>query len=290
VYTVRRAFFAFVLVMLLVTGLVFGAGEVLSRPAKRVMGQAPPDLHAETVRLLLSPTDSVSGWFARGRGRGSVLLLHGVRGDRTHMLDRARFLLAEGYSVLLIDLPAHGESSGKRMSFGAQEAAGVTVALRYLQDKLPGEKIGVIAVSLGAASLVLSRPSTPLHAVVLESMYATIADAVADRLAMRLGPVGRYFAPLLLWQLPLRTGVSAKELRPVMAVSDLRAPLLVASGTEDQHTPWPETERIFAAGKQPKELWAVQGAAHGDLYLYDRAAYQARILKFFSMYLQNQPW
>ena len=284
----RRAFFAVAIAVLAVIGLVLAAGVVLSRPAKRDVGQAPPDLHAETVRMPLSPTESVSGWFARGGGRGSILLLHGVRADRTQMLDRARFLLAEGYSVLLIDLPAHGESSGKRITFGAHEAAGVTVALRYLLDERPGEKVGVIAVSLGAASLVLSRPSPPLNAVVLESMYPTIAEAMADRLVMRLGPVGRLFAPLLLWQLPLRAGVSAKELRPIVAMSDLRAPLLVASGTEDQHTPWPETERIFAAGNQPKELWAVQGAAHVDLYSYDPLTYKTRILKFLAKHLRNE--
>ena len=287
-YNMHRAFFAVAIAVLLVIGLVFGAGEVLSRPAKRDIGQAPPDLHAETVRLPLSPTESVSGWFARGSGRGSILLLHGVRANRTQMLDRARFLLAEGYSVLLIDLPAHGESSGKRITFGAHEAAGVTVALRYLRDEVPGESVGVIAVSLGAASLVLSRPSPRLSAVVLESMYPTIAEAVANRLDMRLGPVGSFFAPLLLWQLPLRAGITEKDLRPVVAVSDLRAPLLVASGTEDQHTPWPETKRIFAAGHQPKELWAVQGATHVDLYSYDPVAYKARILKFLATHLRNE--
>ena len=82
--------------------------------------------------------------------------------------------------------------------------------------------------------------------------------------------------------------ITEKDLRPVVAISDLRAPLLVASGTEDQHTPWPETERIFAAGNQPKELWAVQGAAHVDLYSYDPVAYKTRILKFLAKHLRNE--
>lgn len=283
----RRVIIAAAVAALLGLVLVVGAGEVLSRPAKRDVGPAPPDLRAQTVRLPISPTESVSGWFARGDGRGAILLLHGIRADRTQMLDRARFLLAEGYSVLLIDLPSHGESSGERITFGAHEAAGVTVALRYLADELPEERIGVIAVSLGAASLVLSRPSPAPGAVVLESMFPSISEAVAARLEMRFGPVGRFFAPLLLWQLPLRAGVSAMDLRPVLVVSKLRAPLLVAAGTKDRHTPWPETERLFAAAGQPKELWAVQGAAHGDLYSHDPATYKARMLKFLSRHLRS---
>ena len=283
----RRAILAVVVLALLGLVFVFGAGEELSRPAKRSIAQAPADLRAESVRLPISPTESVSGWFARGEGRGVILLLHGIRADRTQMVDRARFLLAEGYSVLLIDLPSHGESSGERITFGAHEAAGVSVALRYLAKELPGERIGAIGVSLGAASLVLSRPSPPLNAVVLESMFPSIADAVENRLVMRFGPVGSVFAPLLLWQLPLRADVSADDLRPGVAVSSLGAPLLVTSGTKDRHTPWAETERIFAAARQPKERWAVHGAAHVDLYAYDPAAYKARVLTFLSRHLRD---
>jgi fermentation-respiration switch protein FrsA (DUF1100 family) len=284
----RRAIFAVTATLLLATGMVLIAGEVLSRPATRAIGEAPSDFRATSVRLSISSTGSVAGWFAPGTGQGAVLLLHGMRADRTQMLGRARFLQAEGYSVLLIDLQAHGESSGERITFGAREGAGVLAALRYLRGKLPGEPIGVVGVSLGAASLVLSRPFPAPNAVVLESMYPTITEAIADRLVMRLGAVGNLVAPLLWWQLPLRSGAAAAELRPVSVISELNAPLLIVSGTEDRHTTWAETERIFTAAQHPKELWAVQGAAHVDLYSYDPAGYKARILMFLSKHLRDE--
>jgi uncharacterized protein len=285
----RRALIATVVLLLLATIVVAGVGEALSRPAARSIGDAPADIRASSVRIPVSSEEFVSGWFARGSpGSGAVLLLHGVRADRTRMLGRARFLGAAGYSVLLIDLPAHGESSGERITFGAREAAGVTAALAYLRRELPNERVGVIGVSLGAASLVLSKPLPAPTAIVLESMYPSIAEAVADRLVMRLGPFGHELAPLLLLQLPLRAGVTAEQLRPIVAVSTLGAPVLIASGTKDQHTTWAETERIFAAAQQPKELWAVEGAAHVDLHSYNPAAYEAKILRFFSKYLRNE--
>jgi uncharacterized protein len=264
------------------------AGEVLSHPASRAVGQPPPDLRASSVRIPTVPPAYVAGWFARGTpGSGAVLLLHGVRSDRTQMVGRARFLNTAGYSVLLIDLPAHGESPGDRITFGAREGTAVKAALTFLRTELPSDRIGVIGVSLGAASLVLSRPMPAPDAVVLESMYPTIAEAVSDRLTIQFGAVGRALAPLLLWQLPLRLGVTADQLRPIVSLPELGAPLLVVSGTDDQHTTWAETELIFAAAKQPKELWAVRGAAHVDLHSYARAAYEARILLFLSKYLRN---
>jgi uncharacterized protein len=266
--------------------VVAAAGELLSRAAPASIGPPPADWPAVTVHLATADGAAVVGWFLRGQpGRGAVLLLHGVRADRRQMAARARFLAAAGHAVLLIDLPAHGESAGERITFGMREAAGVHAALDHLRRELPGERIGVIGVSLGAASFVLSGAGPTVHAAVLESMYPTIDDAVANRLALRFGGPGRWLSPLLLWQLPLRLDVSAGQLRPLAAMPALGVPVLVASGTADQHTPWRETERLFAAAAGPKELWAVEGAAHVDLFAHAPAAYEQRVGAFLATHL-----
>ena len=284
----RRISTAFALAVLLTLGAVAVAGEFLSRPAKRSIGAPPPELRAVSVRIPVTPNGFVAGWFAQGNlGAGAVLLLHGVRSDRTQMLGRALALHSAGYSVLLIDLPAHGESTGDRITFGVREGAGVEAALAYLRRELPTDCVGVIGVSVGAASLVLSHPSRAPDAVVLESMYPTISEAVSDRLEMRLGAWGVRLAPLLLWQLPLRVGVPEEQLRPVEQLPKLRAPILIASGTNDLHTTWPETERIFAAAANPKELWSVAGATHVDLYAFAPAAYEAKVFGFLSRHLRS---
>lgn len=279
------------LVALALAGLagasVFGAGELLSRPATRAIGAPPADFAAQTVRLPTAAGQSVVGWFAAGAaGGGAVLLLHGLRADRTQMLGRARALHRLGYAVLLLDLPAHGESTGERITFGAREAAGVTAATAFLRERLPGERLGVIGVSLGAAATVLAKLTPPPEALVLESMYPTIEEAVADRLAMRLGPVGASLAPLLLWQLPLRTGVQPHDLRPIAQMASLGAPVLVAAGAEDRHTHWAETERLFQSAQAPKALWRVEGAGHVDLYAHDPSAYRDRVFTFLARHLR----
>jgi uncharacterized protein len=282
----RRALKILIVVLGLSVAGILAVGEVLTRPAMRHIGEPPADLHAITVAL---PTGkgSVAGWFTRGcPGRGAILLLHGVRSDRRQMLGRARFLARAGYSVLLIDLPAHGESPGERITFGAGEAKGVVAALAYLRKVLPGEKIGVIGVSLGAASVVFAHAQPAPDAVVLESMYPTLADATGNRIAIRLGPPGKVLAPLLLWQVPWRLGITEAQLRPIAQVGALGAPVLIASGTHDRHTPLEETRRIFSAAREPRELWEVEGAAHVDLHRYDPTTYEAKVLAFFGKTLR----
>ncbi|MES3022687.1 MAG: alpha/beta hydrolase [Pseudomonadota bacterium] len=266
--------------------LIVVAGGRLSHPALGAIGSAPPDLHAAAVLLPTGAQESVAGWFVRGTpGRGAILLLHGVRSDRRQMTARARFLAKAGYAVLLIDLPAHGESAAERITFGMHESAGVDAALAYLRHTLPGEKLGVIGVSLGAAAFVLGHAAPAPDAVVLESMYASIEGAVADRLAIRLGPPGRILSPLLLWQFPLRLGIPADKIRPLAHIGRLTSPVLIASGTLDLHTPFSETERLFSAANAPKELWPVRGAYHVDLHAFGPAAYEARVLAFLAKHM-----
>ncbi len=270
-------------------GAALGVGEWLSHPATRTIGPQPPDLLAREVRIGTAPAGHVAGWFAPGqRGRGAVLLLHGVRADRTQMLGRARFLNRAGYAALLVDLPAHGQSTGDRITFGAREAAGVRAALEFQRRESPGERIAVIGVSLGAAATVLALPSPAPDAVVLESMYSTIEDAVTNRLSMVLGPAGAVLAGPLLWQLPLRAGVTTSDLRPIERIPRLGAPVLIASGTQDRHTTWAETERLFDAAAVPKEIWRVEGAGHVDLHACGPGEYERRVLGFLAKHLRSE--
>lgn len=261
-------------------------GESLTRARHHEVGAAPPDLQASDVAISMPAGGVVRGWYVSGRpGAGSVLLLHGVRSDRRQMLSRARFLRDAGYATLSIDLPAHGESSGDRIAFGAHEAAGVVAALAWLQRRQPGEPVGVIGVSLGAAAFVLADARPAPEAVVLESMYPTVREATRDRLSLRLGAAGASLAPLLLLQLPLWSGVAADDLQPIVAVRNLHSPVLVVGGSLDQHTTIAETRRIYAAATAPKDLWEVPGAAHVDVSNFAPAAYRARILPFLARHM-----
>lgn len=275
-------------VVVLVAGIgiagSYVAGSWLIRPAHRTL--EPPDLPAATVSFRSADGLAVRGWAVRGRpGRGVVLLLHGLREDRSAMLGRARLFVAAGRGVLAIDLPAHGESDGERITFGRREAVAVEAAMAWLAREMPGERIGVVGVSLGAAALVFAHPDPKPAAIVVESLYPTIEEAVDNRLALHLGPAGPWLAPLLLVQLPWRLDLTASDLRPIDALAALDVPVLVVSGSADRHTTVDETRRLFAAAREPKALWIVDGAAHVDLYRFAPETYGNVVDGFLDHYL-----
>ena len=271
------------------TGGVLALGEAMTRPALRDAGDPPAELHASAVRIATPSGGVVAGWFAAGKpGRGAVLLLHGVRGSRHAMSARALFLHRQGLATLAIDLPGHGESPAPRITFGANESHGVVAALAWLAQRCAGERVGVVGVSLGAASLVLARPDPAPAAVVLESMYPTIEEAVADRLAAHVGAPAALLAPALLWQMPWRLGVSPAQLHPIDVLPSLRSRLLIAAGDADRHTTPAETRRLYDAARgEPKSLWIVAGAAHVDLHAFARADYERRVGGFMQDALRH---
>jgi uncharacterized protein len=275
-----------------------GVGELLSGAAPTsvdsLSGSVSSDFPVESVQIPVhgrsdEPDASVHGWLKRGaHGSGVVLLVHSIRSNRVEMLSRAKFLNAEGYGVLLIDLQAHGETPGDRITFGARESEDVEAAVAYLRENFPSEQVAAIGVSLGAAAIVLAKHALKLDAVVLESLHPTIEEAVENRLQLHLGEFGLTLSPLLLSQLSFRLNLTPGELNPISRIGELNAPLLLISGTDDRHTTVAETEKLFATARQPKEMWIVPGGGHFNMHAYAGKEYEDRILDFFEHYLRKR--
>ena len=262
------------------------AGSALSAPARALVGNLPSDLIGTSVEFPSASGATPHGWLIPGqRGKGAVVLMHGVRANRLSMIDRARFLARAGYTVLLFDFQAHGESSGNHITFGYRESMDAQSAAMYLRANAPGERVGVIGVSMGGAAAVLTSPPLEVKAMVLEMVYPTADQAISNRLTSRFGIAGKLLVPLLAWQLRPRLGVSANELRPIDKVGQLSAAKLFIAGSEDKYTPLNESRQLFAAAQNPKEFWIVNGAGHEDLYRIESREYERRVLDFFSRYL-----
>jgi len=285
------------LAVLLAAGLcgsVLVVGLQLSSPASAVIGPPPADLPgAQAVRIPSASGSQIRGWWvpATGSGGGAVILMHGVRANRLGLVRRAKVLRAHGFAVLLFDFQAHGESPGRRITFGRLEALDAAAAVEFVRHSLPGERVGALGISLGGAATLLGPAPLKVDALVLESVYPDIDAALANRLRVGLGPVlGPLFTPLLApafkLLLPPILDVRPDELRPIEHIGAAVAPILVASGTADDRTPPDEARALFDRAPQPKRFWPVSGAGHVDLERYDPDQYWRTVLPFLTEYLQ----
>lgn len=263
-------------------------GSELIAPINTQALDPPEGLKVEAVVIPTINKDYISAWWIQGsKGRPSILLAHGIRGNRIAMVDRARFLAKKGYSVLLIDLQAHGESPGDAITFGWRESDGITAARNWIRQRNPGRRIGAIGVSLGGAAILLGKMPSGFDAVVLEAVYSNIHNALVNRLSMRLGSLAQFLAPLLEIQIYPRVGIKPEMLNPIGHIAKLSAPLLILAGGRDLHTQLEESEAIYNTAVQPKLLWVLPNAKHEDFYKHDPRQYETKILGFFETFLNE---
>lgn len=272
-----------------VTGLLAGmaiawaVGGMLLSPQNREIGPPPTDLLCDVVSIPSQSGSTLAGWHVRAdHSSGVVVVVHGIGNSRLGMVPRARLLRDAGYSVVLIDLQAHGESPGQRVTLGQLEQHDVRAAVQFARQQHPGEPVGVIGVSLGGAAAVLGSP-LGVEALVLESVFPRIQDAVANRIPRSLGPLRSVPAFLLLAQLRPRLGCAASELCPLDRISQSGCPVFVMSGELDQNTTAAESERLFTAAAEPREFWLVPRAGHDDLCDFVPVDYQEHLLKFLKV-------
>jgi len=135
---------------------------------------------------------------------------------------------------------------------------------------------------MGGACALLAEPALRVNAMVLESVYPTIQQAVADRLESRFGWPGKLGTPLLTWQLKPRLGFGSDDLCPIKQAGKITVPKFFIAGTADRDTTLQESKDLFDAAAEPKQLWLVEGAAHVDLHEFAKEEYEKRVLDFLA--------
>jgi len=277
-----------VIFILVIAISLFALIALLTGPAPTSVSALTVDLPVESLEIPTNGSTVTRGWLNQGKpGKGVVLLAHSIRSNRVEMLSRARFLGERGYTTLMIDLYAHGETPGDKITFGLRESENISAAAKYLRTKFPHERIGALGTSLGGAAIILAKLNRPFDAVILESMHGTLEEAINNRLKLYLGDYGSLLLPIVLYQFSFFIDTPISELNPISRIGNLNAPVLFISGTHDAHTTQPEVERMYAAAIKPKELWIVPGAQHFNMHGYAGKSYEEHVTDFFGFYLQN---
>lgn len=287
---IKRLAVALVLVGVAIVLAFVVVGWALARPVQANIGPPPEALHAEPVTFPSESGTIVHGWWCPVRDSNvAALLLPGVRANRLSMVDRAIFLRRSGYSVLLIDFQATGETPGHEITFGWRESRDVLAAASFIRARRPSSRIAAVGSSLGGAAALLATPPLHVQALVLEAVYPTIERATDNRLRNYLGRFGALGSPLLLSQLSMRLGLSAKQLHPIDHIASVNCPLLIINGLEDVRTTREDAMLLYAQARSPKELWLVPGVGHVDVHRARGREYETRLLAFLSASLGHSP-
>jgi alpha-beta hydrolase superfamily lysophospholipase len=265
----------------------------LTRPTPRRPRRTPTDAGLPWERLECQTRDRfrLVGWAVTPpRPRATVLLCHGVRHTREQTLDRTAFLTAAGYRCVAFDHRAHGQSDGRRTSFGYYESRDVAAALALVRQRWPGQPLVALGISMGAAALCYAAPEArTCDAIILESLYHDIRSAFSNRIGVSYPAWFRRLNRGVVWITERRLRLRMRQLAPAEHIGALApAPVLLLTGTHDSHAPPEDAHRLYERCRGPRELWLVPEASHLNVYQAGGMLYQQRVLSFLDRWLPTE--
>lgn len=279
-------------------GICFRYADTLSRvdrhPLQRTADYVAPT--HEDVTFTASDGISLKGWWFTAptpRAR-AVVLVHGKDQDRidsSFPTGRiARSLLARGYSALLFDLRAHGESGGgPRWGLGRYEARDVAAAVDLAAQKagVPRSRVAVIAESMGAGSSAMALPLVPdVGPMVLDSVY-TDAHTVINEYGPAASGLPAFFTPGMELLARMFFDLDVTDVRPVDQVRahPERAFLFIQCAADHTVFPHHGPDMKAASANSGTELWVVPDCGHVKAYSRYPDEWESRVSAFLERQL-----
>lgn len=210
-------------------------------------------LHHETVLLKTEDSLKLEAWYVDNRkmndssneSKGTVILFHGHGGKKNDVIREAYSFFNLGYSVLLVDFRAHGNSEGNTCTVGFNESKDVRAAYNYIVD-MGEHNIILYGISMGAATILKAIEDNYVHPqkIILEMPFGTLHQAVKGRLLMMHLPQ-QPFASLLTFWGGIEQGFWAFNFKPAEYAKKVECPTLLQWGTNDKRVSQDETIAIL---------------------------------------------
>jgi len=222
----------------------------------------------------------------------AVLLLHGLSDNRIGMIGYAELLLGHGYTVLMPDARAHGQSDGEIATYGLLERRDIHDWEVWLTAKLHPKCVFGFGESMGAAQLLQSLGGDAIFcAVAAESPFSDLREVAYDRVGQffHTGPwLGRTFLrPVIEIAFPYsrwKYGLELEQVSPIAVVAATKIPVLLIHGQIDSNIPMRHSRRIKSFAPAAV-LWEVPSADHCGAVSAAPEEFKRHVLDWFSFHI-----
>ena len=217
----------------------------------------------------------------------TIIICNGDAGNMTGLINLASGYAQNGYNVVTFDWRGFGESD----KFPTNE--NLLCYPEFLLDyqavidriakisEVDSTRIGLYGFSTGAyLSIAVAHKNKHIKCFAGRGLMTSFDD----------------FLPLLFEIQPEKEGKVKKprnypvDLYPVNIAPHFNKPALLIVGSEDNRTPVSMSQKIYDKLPGEKELWIVQGAAHGGIKgpeYFNRKAFFRKTLEFYDKNLKN---
>lgn len=234
------------------------------------------------------PGDYIYAQNVEGKDHDTVILVHGLGGNRYSNYPLAEYFLEKGYNVLTYDQRSSGENTAKYTTFGYWEKYDVRDMTDYVVKNAPEKKIGLWGTSFGGASIGLAMTDGELDGkvdfAVLDCPVSSMEDMIVAQMKdMEIGIPVEYMAACGNIVNRQKLGFSYEDADVPAAIKDTKVPVLVINSKADTLTPYYMGKDIYEAmGQKTKQIWSVKDSDHADVWLDYNKEYREHMDAFIA--------
>ena len=233
-------------------------------------------------------------WFVPGRGSTWFVFVHGNSMARSDALRILPAIAGAGLPVLVPSYrgdPGAPDAPDGRLTYGKREWRDLEAAVRYALDN-GAQSVVLEGMSMGGAVVMAFLLESPLAAAVSAVVFdaplldfeRTVEFQAGNETIPFLGlPLPGTLVETAEWLAARRFGVDWAYTRYLDRARELRQPILLIHGTEDEDVPIATSEEL--ARLRPdlvREFYAVPGAGHVEAWNVNATEYERRVLAFIA--------
>jgi len=189
-----------------------------------------------------------------GNGDDKVLLVHGWESRATHMYKLVESLVKNGFQVVALDAPRHGQSGGEKANLVAFAEAILAVEVEL------GPFVAAAGHSLGGAALTYAMElGTQINCCALISSPACILDVLTG-FARFMGLPAKA-QQLFISYIERETGVPVSELDMGQILARKKVKTLLVHSQDDTEIPVQALNKIHSAWPE-SEICIVENLGH----------------------------
>lgn len=213
-----------------------------------------------------------------------VVLVHGYskHGGKVFMCNHVNYLNNAGYSAVILDLRSFGESNGTRVTMGVKEWKDVKAVFNKVKQ-LPENKnikIGILGVSMGAATAIITKAKTNFGDFIIASTpYTSFSSLFKMQVKLARLPV-LIFYPFVKIASYFELGLNHTNYDPIKLISKIDVPIFIIGAKNDDMVNTNDAKHLYNKATGYKEFW-LANTKH-DVYNEIPKVFEKRVLGFIS--------
>ena len=297
-WTTRVGVGALVFLLLFVLGFAWKTRDeahrlITNARASRKMATTTPaakQLPFENVGVTTRDGQRLHGWYVPasttlGAAKGTIIVAHGYKDDRSSMIGVAGILHRHGYNVLVASFRGHDDNDGETISFGLRERADLDAFYQFLHGRrdVDQTRIGLFGVSMGGTiSIGYAAENPAIRALISDCAFSSISDTVATSIRFFTGLPAFPFAPAIVFWTERAIGGHVADIDAKKWIARIAPrPVLLMQGGADRVVSADSGARLFEAAGEPKELWFEPDVAHAEFLKSKPVEFERRIVNFY---------